>query len=116
MVGRLGRGPHGAEQAEGYGQQTQQGELTTLAHPTAQAEFSPDGRWLATAGPAGAHLWDAETLAPAADLQLDRCGTATFHPQGGMMATYGRLSRLRLWPLRPAPEGAAGPWQLGPPQ
>src|SRR5262249_35488853 len=86
--------------AWGVYERVEQGELTALAHPAAQAEFSPDGRWLATAGPAGAHLWDADTLAPAADLQLDLCGTATFHPQGGMMATYGRLSRLRLWPVR----------------
>jgi WD40 repeat protein len=99
-----------------------QGELTTLAHPTAQVEFSPspeagaDSRWLATAGPAGVHLWDADTLAPVADLQLDLCGTATFQPQGEILATYGRLSQLRLWPLRPASEGVAAPWQVGPPR
>jgi serine/threonine protein kinase/WD40 repeat protein/Tfp pilus assembly protein PilF len=103
-------------------ERVEQGELTTLAHPAAQVEFSPapqaaaDSRWLATAGPAGVHLWDADTLAPAADLQLDLCGTATFRPQGEMLVTYGRLSQLRLWPLRPASEGVAAPWQVGPPR
>jgi serine/threonine protein kinase/WD40 repeat protein/Tfp pilus assembly protein PilF len=90
-------------------------EFVTLPQPARTVDFSPDGRLLATAGESGAHLWDVATRRPVADLGLDECETAVFNPRDGTLATYGKMSRVRLWPWRADPAGPRGAGELGPP-
>jgi WD40 repeat protein/Tfp pilus assembly protein PilF len=107
-------------------------ELTTFPCAATTLDFSPTKGLLATAGPDGVRLWDLLSTREAADLCLDRCDTAAFHPKGRSLVTYGKASGLRLWPLRDDPAvvawsgdhattagdhaTTAGALQVGPPQ
>jgi serine/threonine protein kinase/WD40 repeat protein len=90
--------------------------LVTLPQPARTVDFSPDGCLLATAGETGAHLWDLAASRPVADLGIDECETAVFNPRDGTLATYGKMSQVRLWPWRADPAGPCGAGQLGPPR
>ena len=63
------------------------------------AEFSPDGRLLVRTGLRGVRLFDAHTLQLVADLGLDHCGPAAFHPRGKLMTTFGYFSYAWNWPV-----------------
>src|SRR5262249_5878962 len=83
-------------------------ELWTFHCAATALDFSPTGGLLATAGPDGVRLWDLHSAREAADLCLDQCDTAAFHPKGRSLVTYGKASGLRLWPLRDDP--GVVPW------
>jgi serine/threonine protein kinase/WD40 repeat protein len=98
-------------------------EMVTMPVPASMADFSPDGRSIATAGPNGVQFWDVTTGGLAADLQLDQCGTAAFQPHGagsspdvGFLVTFGKVSGPRLWPIRRQEPGKPRGWQVGPPR
>ncbi len=79
------------------------------------AEFSPDGRWLATASPWGVVIDSADTLEYRANLLLDNCGPVAFHPDGRSLLTFGIFSHAWKWPLTPASLGQRAS-RIGPPQ
>ena len=90
--------------------------LTILPQKATAADFDQDGRLLATAGAEGVQVWDLTRPRRLADLQLDECDTATFHPANHSLVTFGRVSGLRIWPLTPDPLAPGGARQLGPPR
>jgi serine/threonine protein kinase/WD40 repeat protein/Tfp pilus assembly protein PilF len=100
----------------GIGELANRGELRTLRRAALSLDFSPKGGLLATAGEDGVHLWDLFSAREVADLHLDHCETAAFHPKGQSLVTYGKASGLLLWPLRDVLQGHTPSWQLGPPQ
>jgi WD40 repeat protein/serine/threonine protein kinase len=51
--------------------------------------YSPDGRWLATAGRAGARLWDARTGRPVRALPVKDVTCLAFSPDSRTLATGG---------------------------
>ena len=58
----------------------------TGAAPPFSASFSPDGRWVLTAGP-GARVWDATTGLPVSGPMA--VGAVAFHPDGRRLLTTG---------------------------
>src|SRR5207245_2893442 len=77
----------------------------------APAAFSPDGRWLALAGPDGVALHQVAGCGPADLLPVGTCESVLFLP-GGDLVTYGRLGGLQRWPMRPL-DGQPGVWKVG---
>jgi WD40 repeat protein len=73
------------------------------------AEFSPDGRWIATGGAdCSARLWDAETGLPIAE-PMRHDGpvfSVEFGPDGRWLVTGSADKTARLWRLFPAREPA----------
>jgi WD40 repeat protein/anti-sigma factor RsiW len=91
-------------------------ELRTWSRIARALEFSPDGALLAATGEDGVHLWEVAAAREVADLRLDQCETAAFHPAGKSLVTYGKVSGLRLWPVQALPDEAGDHRQIGPPR
>jgi serine/threonine protein kinase/WD40 repeat protein/Tfp pilus assembly protein PilF len=80
------------------------------------ADFSGDGRLLASASGDGVRLWDALSAQEVASLAIGVTDAAQFNPRGDGLATYGRAG-LCYWPLHVVDRAAQGEnWQLGPPK
>ena len=63
------------------------------------ASFSPNGRWVVTAGPSNAALWDAASGARIFFLHghSDIVTSASFDPTGRRIVTGGRDGEVRLY-------------------
>jgi WD40 repeat protein len=76
----------------------------------ASAEFSPDGRLIATAGGSDrtAHLWDVATGRPIGPPLRHRLavGQATFSPDGRLLLTSSEDGTVKLWAIDRAEAGA----------
>ena len=68
--------------------------------PLSSARFSPDGRFVVTAGEAGAQIWRAAsgTREPVASFGKD-ANMATFSPDGGLVASAA-YDGLHLWSVK----------------
>jgi len=89
----------------------------TLSGPSANragpfVSFSPDGRWLLTAGP-GLRLWDVNTARCVQVLAEEDSRAGCFHPDGHSLFTCGRAA-ARRWPIRSETKAPAGTLALGP--
>jgi eukaryotic-like serine/threonine-protein kinase len=62
------------------------------------ADFTKDGRWLATGGSEGVRLWDLQTDRQAAFLNTAETRAALFHP-GGQGLFTSAANGLEQWPL-----------------
>ena len=82
--------------------------------PVDGVEFSPDGRFLAVGGKAGARLLDAVSLRPVAQFGLDPCGPPAFEPNGRELLTYGLFTQALRWPI--AASATKTSVQIGPPR
>ncbi len=78
------------------------------------ADFSPDGRLLATCGD-GVRLWEADTGSELAHLKAGDCGTVLFHPDGQSLISAGKWGLYR-WPIRPDPDRGTDAIRVGPPE
>jgi WD40 repeat protein/tRNA A-37 threonylcarbamoyl transferase component Bud32 len=76
-------------------------------------QFSPDGRWLASASFDGARLWSGARGEELAHLPIGYCAGARFSPDGERLLTAGP-DGLRLWMVHP-PGAGGGSW-FGPPR
>ena len=77
------------------------------------ADFSPDGRLLATCGD-GVRLWEADTGSELAHLKAGDCGTVLFHQDGQSLISAGKWGLYR-WPIRPDPDRGTDAIRVGPP-
>jgi WD40 repeat protein/tetratricopeptide (TPR) repeat protein len=78
------------------------------------ADFSPDGRLLATSGDA-VRLWEVDTGRELAHLESSDCGDVLFHPDGQSVITAGKWGLYR-WPIRPDPDRGEDAIRVGPPE
>ena len=66
------------------------------------ADFSPDGRLLATCDGDGIRLWEADTGATLAHVKCGLCATVLFHPDGQSLISSGQVGLISLAdPARP---------------
>jgi WD40 repeat protein len=80
-----------------------------------QAAFHPQGRWLALGDSVGVRLFDLASFRESAFLDLGRCETVLFHPDGDLL-TYSGKYGIQRWPVRPDPEQPAAAVVVGPPK
>ena len=85
------------------------------ALPVLAAEFSPDGRLLATGDRDGVRLWEANSGREVAHLKDRDCGSVLFHPDGQSLIAAGARGLYR-WPISPDPEQGADALRIGPPE
>ena len=78
------------------------------------ADFSPDGRLLASADSDGVHLWDWAALRKVASMPM-AAHAVVFHPSDGSLYTCG-VRGLYRWPICRNPDSDAGGLKVGPPQ
>ena len=79
------------------------------------ADFSPDGRLIATCDRDGVRLWDVDTGRELARLKAGFAETALFHPDSRSLITAGNLGLYR-WPIRPDADRGADAIRVGPPE
>jgi WD40 repeat protein/tetratricopeptide (TPR) repeat protein len=85
------------------------------ANEVSCADFSPDGRLLATADQDGIRLWEAESGREVARLQAGRCGSVLFHPDGGSLISSGQWGSYR-WPIGSDLDRGPDAIRVGPPE
>ena len=87
----------------GYGARPMRSRLRTLSGHAAvvsDAAFSSDGRWVVTAGPTTAGIWDVEEGAPPLLLLRGHRGRLTsvaFSPESWRVATAGIDGTVRIY-------------------
>src|SRR5262249_25476711 len=79
------------------------------------ADFSRDGRLLASASGDGIRLWDTATGKALAWLPIGESGSVQFHPADGSLLSCGQRGVYRL-PVRVDAAGEASVVHVGPPQ
>ena len=79
------------------------------------ADFSPDGRLVATSDGDGVRLWETDTGRELAHLKAGFCETVLFHPDGQSLISSSRWGLYR-WPIRPDPERGPDAVRVGPPE
>jgi tetratricopeptide (TPR) repeat protein len=84
-------------------------------HGVRSAQFSPDGRLVATGFGEGVRLWEADTGRELAHLRAGSCDSVLFDPDGRGVITSGMWG-LHRWPIRPDPGGGPDAIRVGPPE
>jgi eukaryotic-like serine/threonine-protein kinase len=79
------------------------------------ADFSPDGRLVATSDGDGVRLLEADTGRELAHLKAGHCETALFHPDGESLISSSAWGLYR-WPIRPDPVRGPNAICIGPPE
>jgi serine/threonine protein kinase/WD40 repeat protein/tetratricopeptide (TPR) repeat protein len=77
--------------------------------------FSVDGRWLASAGFDGVHVWDCSTGQGIGHLPLGSTLSAAFSPDGRHFHTFGKAG-FWLWPVTRSDPASANGLRIGPPR
>jgi serine/threonine protein kinase/WD40 repeat protein/tetratricopeptide (TPR) repeat protein len=80
-----------------------------------QADFSPDGRLVATCGSDGVRLWETDTGRELAQLKAGFCRAVLFHPDGQSLISAGDWGLYR-WPMRLDPDDGLDAIRVGPPE
>lgn len=78
-----------------------------------RAAFSPDGRWLVTAGLGGFWVWETATGRELAHAPIGHATSILFQPDGSGVVVYGERG-LHRWPIATDSEGQS--IRLGPPE
>jgi len=79
------------------------------------ADFSPDGRLVATSDGDGVRLWESDTGRELAHLKAGLCETVLFHPDGQYLISSSRWGLYR-WPIGPDPDRGPDAIGIGPPE
>ena len=79
------------------------------------ADFSPDGRLLATGDGNGVRLWETDGGRELAHLKAGRCDTVLFHADGQSLVSAGPWGLYR-WPIRIDRERGPDAIMVGPPE
>ena len=79
------------------------------------ADVSPDGRLVASAGVDGFRLWDTRVGKEIAHIPRYFTSNAFFHPSGKLLITSGRAGR-EIWPIERKAQEEGDEITIGPPQ